>query len=297
MPVTSFSKEKWASIIWPALQATLAKARIAERFPRQVLYGTQLYGGYIIEDPFCKQGIVKLSTFFQECVNNTHTGSLINATVEGFKLELGFDSSAALLPWRQVKTYTTNSWYKHLLLWVQECNREEDVLEVIDSTPMLTKLRINYSFLMLQFIQANVPICDLQIINLIRIHLQAITLTDIATANGTHFSYNAWHGLWGNNLQSELDWPREPLLFSDAQIKIWQDALYSTFCSPHTNANMRVIDNRNKLGKWVSSTSHRKWITFYSPTERQVYGTTSNGFWVYRSIGGGNLHGQRFWLA
>ena len=84
MPVTSFSKETWRSIVWPALQATLLKARMSERYPREVLYSSQLYGGYVLEDPYTKQGIVKAITYIQESVNLTHTGQLLKASVEGF---------------------------------------------------------------------------------------------------------------------------------------------------------------------------------------------------------------------
>ena len=84
MPVTSFSKETWQSITWPALQATLHKAQMAERYPREVLYASQLYSGYVLEDPYTKQGIIKLITYIQESVNLTHTGQLIQASAEGF---------------------------------------------------------------------------------------------------------------------------------------------------------------------------------------------------------------------
>ena len=35
-------------------------------FPKSAFYGSQLYNGFIFEDPYTKQGIEKITTIMQE---------------------------------------------------------------------------------------------------------------------------------------------------------------------------------------------------------------------------------------
>ena len=41
--------------------------------PRAVLYGSQRYFGYVLEDPYLRQGITKLIALVQEAMNRSLT--------------------------------------------------------------------------------------------------------------------------------------------------------------------------------------------------------------------------------
>ena len=95
MPVTSFSKKQWTYIIWPALRPTLNRAHIAISDPRAVLYGSQRYFGYVLQDPYLRQGIIKLITLVQEAMNGSLTGNILTSAIEGYNMELGFNTTPA----------------------------------------------------------------------------------------------------------------------------------------------------------------------------------------------------------
>ena len=59
MPVTNFTEKEWNTIMAPALKATLNKSAMATNFPRDVLYGPDLYEGMDIQHPYYQQGIQK----------------------------------------------------------------------------------------------------------------------------------------------------------------------------------------------------------------------------------------------
>ena len=66
MPVSHFSKAEWSKIVGPAKKIALQKSKMSSTFPSQVLYGSQKYGGFILEEPYTKQGISKVATYMQE---------------------------------------------------------------------------------------------------------------------------------------------------------------------------------------------------------------------------------------
>ena len=61
MPVTHLSKKIWTSIIHPAKEITLQRARMSSSFPTAALYDSLRYQGLHFEDPYTKQGIEKNS--------------------------------------------------------------------------------------------------------------------------------------------------------------------------------------------------------------------------------------------
>ena len=82
MPVTNFTEEEWNTIMAPALKATLNKSAMATNFPRDVLYGPDLYKGMDIQHPYYQQGIQKIITCIQESAIGSGTGELIKFNAE-----------------------------------------------------------------------------------------------------------------------------------------------------------------------------------------------------------------------
>ena len=61
---------------------------------------------------------------------------------------------------------------------------------------------------------------DLNILNIMRMSIKAISLSDICTTDGKFFTYNAWNLIGSNGLREDYDWPRNPGKFTDAQISL-----------------------------------------------------------------------------
>ena len=157
-----------------------------------------------------------------------------------------------LIPWDQAKMYLTECWYRHLIEFVQEVNKVPSNLlqssaptikkiEVIEDFVKMPTLRKGDAFLMNAFIRAKIPKKDLNIINMMRMSIKALTLADIATADGKYISTQAWNLISSNKLRDHYDWPRKPPNFSRNQIKVWQDAIRQTFIEGHNNSKKSGI--------------------------------------------------------
>ena len=175
----------------------LQKAEIAANFPKEALYGSQSYDGYIFQHPYTNQGIEKIATVMQETVNKTQTGDLILATAEGFRLELGTNKEMSKIKWDIVNGYITDSWYKGIIDFVHKSNKcylpknkgrgvkinRINRLEIREDIAPINKQRQNDSFIMEAFIEAKISTNNLFILNIIRMFLKAVTVSDIATSD------------------------------------------------------------------------------------------------------------------
>ena len=90
-------------------------------------------------------------------------------------------------------------------------------LEICEDIAPINKQRQNDSFIMEAFIEAKISTNNLFILNIIRMFLKAVTVSDIATSDGKSISYNAWNLIESNKLREDLDWPRHPPVFTQAQ--------------------------------------------------------------------------------
>ena len=91
------------------------------------------------------------------------------------------------------------------------------------------------------FIEAKIDPKELELINIIRMSIQAVTVADIATADGRKISHNAWHALSSNHLRMAYDWPRDPERFTKTHIEVWQRALQHTFLTRYANSVSRTL--------------------------------------------------------
>ena len=147
---------------------------------------------------------------------------------------------------------------------------------------MIPTLRENDSFIMTAFINANIPSKKLEILNIMRLHLKAFTVSDIATSDGKNISYNSWNFININGLRDGMDWPRSPPIFTTQQKDIWREALKKTFCNENANTNEeRKIIYRFQPGKWKNKSILDKWKMFYSRDNLTIYKKENNGWRPY----------------
>ena len=111
-------------ILTPVKKQVLQKAEMSSSFPKDPFYGSQEYDGFIFEHRFVNQGIEKIATIFEETTNETQTGNLINATAEGFRLELGYNTDIANINWNRAKDMITDSWYKESADFIHHFNKK-----------------------------------------------------------------------------------------------------------------------------------------------------------------------------
>ena len=112
---------------------------------------------------------------------------------------------------------------------MHECNLKRAAqqplrLELKENILKLKPLRENDSFIMEEFVAAGVN--DLYMLNIMRLSIKAITLSDICTAESSKITKEAWNLTGSNGLREDLEgWPRNPPKFTKKQKKTWKDAL------------------------------------------------------------------------
>ena len=98
-------------------------------------------------------------------------------------------------------------------------------------------------------------------LNKCRIFLQAVTLANISTGDGTLITQSAWKGIEDDLAAPRYQWMKQgPLTTSDWNL--WQQALSKCFCT-------RGLNLKHPLGKWTSHTlGAHQW--YYDPTSERL---------------------------
>ena len=89
MTATALSEAEWEHVMAPILRAGLPRSGIDRSFPRAVLFGPTILQGMGIMHPWHHQAITHLVTCLQQTVIGGVTGSLISASMEQLRLEVG----------------------------------------------------------------------------------------------------------------------------------------------------------------------------------------------------------------
>ena len=95
-----------------------------------------------------------------------------------------------------VIAYTSKSWYRHVAR--STCHLPISIAEDFPDVPLL---RQNDSYIMAAFIKAGYKNKDLYQPNIIRMFLKAVTIADIATADGRSISYDTYMVKNSNSLR------------------------------------------------------------------------------------------------
>ena len=134
------------------------------------------------------------------------------------------------------RDYMTDCWYSRLIKATHH-----SPLHIEDNIHELDLLRVNDEFLMQRFKDIGYKGTSLRILNHLRMHLHAITLADITTADGKRISISAWTLQAGNCLREKFNWPRTASEFPAAWTQLWKEALRQTFIQPSRNPNDRIL--------------------------------------------------------
>ena len=273
MPVTQFSPDQWRKIYTPALQATLNRAKLSKKFPRDVLFGTKLYHGLNIMNPYYNQAISHIIALLQESVSTTQTGKLLRATAESFRLELGFSFVMGKTDLSKAQTYITPSWYLHVA--ISTFSLPFIVTEDFPDVPFLRK---HDSYIMEAFIAAGYRKKELQQLNLIRMMLQVVTISDIATSDGRRISYEAYHLIQGNGLRTQYTWPRKPPL-EPWMKRIWNRALQVAIIDQLSPPLSRNIKHSLRVSNWIIP--QIQWHSYIHLESNCLYCRSPRGWDIY----------------
>jgi hypothetical protein len=259
MAVTTMKEQEWNHIMVPILKAGLPRLGIERNFPRDILLGPKCLQGFGILHPWYHQEIVHLLVCLEQTTIGGITGHQISATMEQMRLEVGLPGWFTDHDFDIWEATLTNSWIKTVWKFAHRFK-----LAIQDSKTKLSLHRSNDCFLMEEFASAGYREQDLAHLNICRMFLHAVAISDIATINGAEITLAAWEGRRAPTTGSTFSWPRVQSSLLESYWNTWRRAIRHCFLRPGSS---RLI--RQRLGKWNSPPARWEW--FYSPSEDRLY--------------------------
>jgi hypothetical protein len=209
-----------------------------------------------IPDLFHSQGIKHLKQILLVAHRSEDlTGALIRGSLEQLKLEVGLGGSLFSHPYAPFQHVATRSWLTCTWQFTSTFGIQLD-----ERTPCLPLRCQGDQFLMECFLHAGYSGTSLHQLNVCRLFLQAITLSDICTGDGCSISPLAWEGHRDPTRPSPYRWPNQPRP-SSALWRVWQQALPKAL-----HLSQRLLPR--PLGPWFPDVA-LSW--FYSPQEHCLY--------------------------
>lgn len=250
MPLTTFDQAQWFRLMSKPLLACLPKAGICRFFPRLFVFAPLRYQGLGLRHPLVSQIFHHLSFLIKHFTQPSQTTPFLKAVLEGHRLETGTSFELFQQVFENTAILTSDTWMKKV--W-----KEMDSLGIhleLD-TWGFDLLRHGDRLLMEVFMDASVPQEELRWLNWCRIHLQAVTVSDIVTADGNAVTADAWNGKRFSCRRPRFQWPQS-CRPSEKHWDLWRSWISKTLLlSGSTSRQLR-----QPLGPWVDDLSEWDWL-------------------------------------
>lgn len=190
MALTSFSQSEWMTILSKKpLMTCLPKAGVCRFFKRLAVFAPIRYQGLGLPHPVVTQLLHHLQMIMKSLSIESQASSYLRAVLEGHRLESGTSYELFQQDYSNTAILATDTWVKRV--W-----KELDGFGIHLETDTwdFDLLRENDLLLMDMFIDALAPQEELKWLNICRMHLHAVTLSDIVTADGLRITEDAWNG-------------------------------------------------------------------------------------------------------
>ena len=135
--------------------------------------------------------------------------------------------------------YVPSGWYKNLWKFMSTPIFDLEVTEDYQDMPILCEKDV---YLMKAFGNSGFRNADLKSLNFVRKYVKAVTLADIATADGCRIFHHSYEGLEGNGLHKDLEWPKVPTKDQMPQsfINLWKSTLNKCFINQASGIHRRI---------------------------------------------------------
>ena len=190
LPNCFFSFKELDKIQRRAIRATFAKCGFNRNTKRAILFGPVRLGGGSFRHLYTVQGVGQITTFLKSWRSSSQSGSLLRIAVHWAQYAIGTGCSFLTdvttdLPHMEVK------WLQSL----REYLKHVDGTIEIDADGVLPVQRANDFYIMDAIIQSGrfTP-KEIRLLNYCRMYLQALTASDITTADGINLDYAKLYG-------------------------------------------------------------------------------------------------------
>ena len=270
LPTTTLQYDQCRKIMSTLLKAALPGSGIIRTLPRDLVYGPLKYQGLAVPCLYTHQQVEHILRILKFCHASMHlTARLIRQSLEATKLEIGCKGPLLSRNFAEFGRLATPTWITHT--WEFLSNNG---MRIHDDVPDCKMQRERDQFLIEALYQSGVTGEYLRRVNLCRLFLRVVTVSDIATGCGEFVTKSAWEGKDDLLRNKNFDWPAQGRP-SPGDWDAWRNALQS-LCTSQRRL-------RSPLGRWLDR-SHSEW--FFDPgAERLFFREAGRAIRFPRAIG------------
>jgi hypothetical protein len=223
LPSVAADEENFASVQASMMSIALQKLGASKTTPTAIRHGPSAFGGLNLVDLRTENGISQIRFLRHAIYAGSEAGKLILISLKYSQIEAGIEESLLEHPDVYV-AYLTPTWITSLRQFMYNHNI---------TITLTDTLRIAYSGKSDQCIMnaghlQRYTLQQQRDINLVRLHLQAITLSDISDPDGNTIRAQALRGYREEHQHIRHHWPRQDELTS-SQRKLWSRYISSNF--------------------------------------------------------------------
>jgi len=186
-PATTISTKQAFTAMQKFYRETIPTLGTNRNFPHELRYAPAKYNGLGLPNWKWEQEIAHVQELLTHGGSATLTGDFFRSQVEQVQVEIGTNIPLFSLPFKRYGTNVTPCWIK--CLW--EFVSEHGITLENDDLPTLTLQRRHDAFLMDVFRRFYHSPDSIMRLNRVRIHMQAMTLADVTTGDGTAIRQSA----------------------------------------------------------------------------------------------------------
>ena len=267
LPALTLSEKECNHIMAPVLEAALSAAGYNNSFPRAVVYGPVSGQGLGVKNLYTTQCASHVALIIQHFHSQSVTGHLLRHSFELLQLEWGRKRLPLESYLTKRSNYVTKSWLQ--FTWQFLTDNE---IKLKTHRDQLKPSRVNDVFLMDEFI-GSFTVAELKRINECRMHLRALTLSDITGGTGNRITNKAWNGIQDDDRPSPYEWPATGVP-TEKDWALWKKALRRLCC--------RSNILQTPLGEWMSHTNEHPWKFYYIRARDYIIESDGDKWKVYR---------------
>jgi hypothetical protein len=190
MEAVCLTEDQWNLVMKPLVGTILQRCGIASTFPRDLLFTSLQYQGLGARHPYYQQEIKHSSVLLTETANSSSpTGQLLKGEAEELQLEIGLPGEFTDAPWDCLGTAITHTLLTHFLRFASAHE-----VSLHDPLNKLSPCRENDRCLMTVFLREPYTTDDIRMLIAWRKYYDAVYLSDITDAPGTHLLKTVWGG-------------------------------------------------------------------------------------------------------
>ena len=223
LPAVAADEESLQRVQTTMLAVAMQKLGASKATSQAIRHGPYEYGGINVIDLRTELGISTLKFFRQAIYSGSEAGKLLLISLKYSQIEGGIPEHLLERPDIHL-SYLTPTWLTSMRQFMYQHNI---TVTITDTLTIIYSGKYDQCIMDTPTLRHYSP-QQQRDINLVRLHLQAITLSDLSTPDGTQIRPHALRGVREVSQRPRQNWPRqEPPTAS--QQRLWQRYMKSNF--------------------------------------------------------------------